>query len=114
VGVVKTSIRAILKRGKIVPLDELPKHQRDGQGLVVEGSKPSENPTEIKTWYKKLLALSAQIPANDHKRMAAALAEQDRPGAQERKRRATCSHRSRTGLVRLPPQQIEFSSNVRR
>jgi len=32
----------------------------------------------IKKWHEQLLALSARIPAEDHKRMAAALAEQDR------------------------------------
>ncbi len=71
-------IRAILKKGKIEPLDALPENWRDGQELIVEGSEPSNDPAEIKRWHEKLLALSAQIPAEDHKRMAAALAEQDR------------------------------------
>ena len=71
-------IRAILKKGKIEPLDALPAHWHDGQELTVEGSEPSDDPAEIKRWYKKLLALSAQIPVEDHKRMSAALAEQDR------------------------------------
>jgi hypothetical protein len=73
-------IRAILKKGKIEPLDALPEHWRDGQELIVEGSEPSDDPADIKKWHEKLLALSAQIPPNDHKRMAAALAEQDRQG----------------------------------
>jgi hypothetical protein len=71
-------IRAILKKGKIEPLEALPENWRDGQELVVDGGEPSDDPVEIKRWYKKLQALSAQIPAEDHKRMAAALAEQDR------------------------------------
>jgi hypothetical protein len=71
-------IRAILKKGKIEPLDELPKHWRDGQQLTIEGLEPSDDPEEIKKWYKKLVALSAEIPASDHKRMATALAQQDR------------------------------------
>jgi hypothetical protein len=71
-------IRAILKKGKIEPLNELPGHWRDGQELIVEGGEPSDDPAEIKKWHEKLPALSAQIPAEDHKRMAAALAEQDR------------------------------------
>lgn len=69
-------IRAILKKGKIEPLDELPVQWREGQELIVEGCEPSDDPTEIKKWQDKLLALSAQIPAEDHKRMSAALAEQ--------------------------------------
>ena len=71
-------IRAILKKGKIEPLDALPGHWREGQELTVEGSEPSDDPTDIMKWHKKLLTLSAKIPAEDHQRMAVALAEQDR------------------------------------
>jgi hypothetical protein len=79
-------IRAVLKKGKIQPLDELPPHWRDGQELIVDGGEPSDDPVEIKKWHDKLLALSAHIPADDHARMAAALAEQARQ-ARERMRR---------------------------
>ena len=71
-------IRAILKKGKIQPLDELPQHWREGQELIVEGCEPSDDPADITIWHDKLVTLSAQIPAEDHERMAAALAEQDR------------------------------------
>lgn len=71
-------IRAILKKGKIEPLEALPKHWRDGQELFVEGGEPLDDPAEIKKWHEKFVALSAQIPAEDHQRMAAALSEQDR------------------------------------
>jgi hypothetical protein len=73
-------IRAVLKKGKIELLDELPGHWRDGQELIVEGCEPSDDPAEIKKWHQKLLALAEEIPAEDHRRMAAALAEQDREG----------------------------------
>src|SRR5437762_3097158 len=56
-------IRAILKKGKIQPLDKLPQHWRDGQELIVEGCDPSDDPADIKKWYEQLVALSAQIPA---------------------------------------------------
>ena len=79
-------IRAILKKGKIQPLEEFPSHWRDGQELTVEGGQPSDDPAEIKKWHEKLTALSACIPAADHQRMAAALLEQDRQ-AKERMRR---------------------------
>lgn len=46
--------------------------------MIVEGFELSDDPTDIKKWHDKLVALSAQIPAEDHDRMAAALAEQDR------------------------------------
>jgi len=71
-------IRAILKKGKIQPVDELPGHWREGQELIVEGCEPSSDPAELKKWHAKLMALSLEIPAADHERMAAALAEQDR------------------------------------
>ena len=79
-------IRAILKKGKIQPLDELPQHWHEGQELIVEGCEPSDDPAEIKKWHAKLMDLSAQIPAEDHARMAAAVAEQNRQ-AKERMRR---------------------------
>jgi hypothetical protein len=79
-------IRAVLKKGKIEPLDELPGHWRDGQELIVEGCEPSDDPAAIKAWHEKLLALSAQIPAEDHSRMATALAEQDRQAKEAMRR----------------------------
>lgn len=79
-------IRAILNKGKIRALDELPKHWRDGQELIVESCAPSDEPADIEKWYKQLVALSAQIPAKDHERMAAALAEQDRREKQRMRR----------------------------
>jgi hypothetical protein len=70
-------IRAVLKKGKIQPVDELPPHWREGQELIVEGCEPSDDPADIMKWHDELVALSAEIPTVDHERMAAALAEQD-------------------------------------
>jgi hypothetical protein len=69
-------IRAVIRKGKIQPLDELPRHWREGQELIVEGCEPSDDSVDIKKWHQELVALSAQIPADDHERMAAAIAEQ--------------------------------------
>jgi len=71
-------IRAILKKGKIQPLEKLPEDWRDGQELIVEGGAPSDDPAEIKKWHKKLEQLSAKIPDEDHERFAAAIAQHDR------------------------------------
>jgi hypothetical protein len=79
-------IRAVLRKGKIQPLDELPRHRREGQELIVEDCEPSDDPEDIKKWHDELVALSAQIPAEDHERMAAALAEPRRL-AKDRMRR---------------------------
>jgi hypothetical protein len=80
-------IRAILRKGKIQPLEELPEHWRDGQELIVEGCGPSDDPEEIKKWYEKLVTLSVQIPREDHERLANAIAGQKR--GQERERIGT-------------------------
>jgi len=79
-------IRAILRKGKIQPVDKLPSHWQEGQELVVEGWEPSDNLAEIKRWHEKLVALSSRIPAEDHALMAAELARQDQEG-KERMRR---------------------------
>ena len=79
-------IRAVLRNGRIRPLEALPKHWRDGQELLVEGDAPSDDPAEIRRWHERLLDLSARIPPEDHEHMANALAEQDRL-AKERMRR---------------------------
>jgi hypothetical protein len=79
-------IRAVLRKGKIQPLDKLPEHWREGQELIVEGCEPSDDPKDINKWHEELVALSAQIPAEDHERMAAAVAERDRL-AKDRMRR---------------------------
>jgi hypothetical protein len=55
----------------------LPEHWHEGQELIIESSEPSHDPAGIKRWYEELVTLSAQIPAEDHARMAAAIAEQD-------------------------------------
>src|SRR5438105_4044425 len=72
----ESMIRAILKRGKIQPVDELPPHWREGQELIVEGCAPSDDPAAIKKWHDELVALSAEIPAEDYERMATAIADQ--------------------------------------
>jgi hypothetical protein len=71
-------IRAILKKGKIHPVDELPEQRHEGQELIIEGCEPSDDPADIKKWYEGLVALSAKISWSDHERIAAAIAEQER------------------------------------
>jgi hypothetical protein len=71
-------IRAVLRKGKIEPVDALPKHWREGQELVVEGCSPSDDPEDIKKWYRELTALAAQVPPEDHARMEKAIAKQKR------------------------------------
>jgi hypothetical protein len=79
-------IRAVLKKGKIQVLDKLPDHWREGQELIIESNEPSDDPADIKKWYEELQGLSAQIPPEDHARMAAAIAEQDRHAKESMRR----------------------------
>ena len=73
-------IRAVLKKGKIHPLEKLPAHWHEGQELFIEGGDPSDDPAEIEKWYRELTEMCARIPEEDHKRMQAALDEQKRLG----------------------------------
>lgn len=73
-------IRAVLKKGKIQPLEELPAHWGEGRELLIEEGDPSDDPEEIEKWYRELTAMCADVPEEDHKRMQAALEEQKRIG----------------------------------
>src|SRR5204862_24585 len=71
-------IRAVLKKGKIQPLEKLPAHWRDGQELFIEGGDPSDDPEEIEKWCRELVRLSDGLSDTDHEKMEASLAEQKR------------------------------------
>ena len=79
-------IRAILKKGHIRPVDELPESWSEGQELIVDSCDPSDDPEEITRWFEKLRNLSREIPQSDHKRLAAVLADQDRQSKEQVRR----------------------------
>ena len=79
-------IRAILKNGHIRPVDQLPESWGEGQELIVDSCEPSDDTEEITRWFEKLRDLSGDIPRSDHKRLAAALADQDRKAKEQRRR----------------------------
>lgn len=79
-------IRAILRKGRIKPLDRLPKTWSEGQELIVDSCEPSDDPEEITRWFKELRDLSAEIPRSDHERLAWALAEHDRQAKDQMRR----------------------------
>jgi hypothetical protein len=78
-------IRAVLKNGKIRPLQKLPRNWRDGQELTVESNEPSDDPEDIERWYAERQK-SRGIPAADHRRLQKALAEQDRIAKEQMRR----------------------------
>ena len=46
--------------------------------MIVEGCGPSDDPEDIRKWYRELTGLAAQVPSEDHARMEKAIAEQKR------------------------------------
>jgi hypothetical protein len=71
------TIKAILRDGRIQPLEPLPADWADGQELVVEEPEPSDDPVEIERWAKELEESTAKIPAEEHERFLRALEENE-------------------------------------
>lgn len=72
------TIKAILRDGRIQPLEPLPPAWTEGQQLVIEEPDLGETPAEIEKWAKELEASTARIPAEEHERLERALKEIER------------------------------------
>lgn len=72
------TIKAILRRGIIQPIDALPPDWADGQELIVEEPKADRADAEISQWAREMDAATAQIPAEEHERFLTALDEIER------------------------------------
>jgi len=72
------TIKAILRDGRIQPLEPLPPNWADGQELVVEEPDLGETPAEIEQWAKELEESTAKIPVEEHERLDRALDEIER------------------------------------
>jgi hypothetical protein len=72
------TIKAILRDGRIQPLEPLPPDWTDGQELVVEEPDLGQTTTEVKEWAKELEESTAKIPAEEHERLERALEEIER------------------------------------
>ncbi|MGD0463778.1 MAG: hypothetical protein ABSB74_14925 [Tepidisphaeraceae bacterium] len=72
------TIKAILRDGRIQPLEPLPPDWTDGQELVVEEPELAEAESQINQWAKDLDKATAQIPAEEHDRFLRALDEIER------------------------------------
>lgn len=72
-------IRAILKNGVIQPIDPLPPDWQEGQELSIDSlPNGSDDPEAIRRWADELRRRAAEVPEEDHARVAELLAEQDR------------------------------------
>jgi hypothetical protein len=67
------TIKAIVRDGRIEPLEPLPADWLDGQELVVEQPEPSDDPAEIERWAKELEESTAKIPPEEHERFERAM-----------------------------------------
>jgi hypothetical protein len=72
------TIKAILRDGRIQPLEPLPPDWAEGQELVIEEPDVVETAEEIEQWAKELEASTARIPLEEHERLERALEEIER------------------------------------
>ncbi|MDB5330176.1 MAG: hypothetical protein JWP03_1327 [Phycisphaerales bacterium] len=72
------TIKAILRDGRIQPLEPLPPDWTEGQELVVEEPESVEAEARINQWTKELDQATAQIPTEEHDRFLHALDEIER------------------------------------
>jgi hypothetical protein len=79
--------RAILKKGRIVPLEPLPPEWEDGSELEIrKATECGMPPEEIDSWAKEMAELCADSPLEEEKRMRDAI-EQHRRQAKAQMRR---------------------------
>jgi len=72
------TIKAILRDGRIQPLEPLPPDWAEGQELVVEEPEGAEGEAQILQWASDLDKAAARIPAEEHERFLRALDEVER------------------------------------
>jgi hypothetical protein len=68
-------IKAILREGRILPLEPLPIGWREGQELEVENPDSITSEADLAEWAKELAAATAELPAEEHDRFLSALGE---------------------------------------
>ena len=69
------TIKAILRDGRIQPLEPLPSAWADGQELVVEEPQPAASDGQLDQWAKDLDTATGQIPPEEPDRFLRALEE---------------------------------------
>jgi len=72
------TIKAVLRDGRIQPLEPLPPDWADGQELVIEDPELTGAQTQVDQWAKDLETATAGLPAEEHDRFRAALGEIER------------------------------------
>jgi hypothetical protein len=72
------TIKAILRNGRIQPLEPLPSEWTDGQELVVEPPEAAATEAQVDEWANDLEAAAAKLPREEHDRFQKALDEVER------------------------------------
>jgi hypothetical protein len=72
------TIKAILRDGRIQPLEPLPPDWTDGQELVVEEPDLAGTEAQVDQWATDLEAAAARVPTEEHDRFRQALSEIER------------------------------------
>ena len=72
------TIRAVLRNGRIQPVEPLPAAWSEGQELLIEEPDLAPSQAELEEWSRDLEAAVARIPAEEHERFARALEEIER------------------------------------
>lgn len=77
-------LKAILRKGEIVPLEPLPSEWEDGASLEV--AKADDAPVDIDAWAKLMNQLCADSSAEEEQRMQAAIDEHRRLAKEQMRR----------------------------
>jgi hypothetical protein len=72
------TIKAVLRDGRIQPVEPIPPAWREGQELRIEEPRFEGTAAQIDQWVKDLEASASEVPAEDHERFRIALEENER------------------------------------
>jgi hypothetical protein len=79
-------VRAVLRKGRIQPLDALPRSWSEGQELLIEEGESPVDPEEIAAWSREIAEAAVKIPIEEHDRFLAALEEQKKESKEQARR----------------------------
>jgi hypothetical protein len=72
------TIKAVIRGGRIEPMEPLPLEWREGQELLVEQPDGSAGNVKVDQWVQDLDEATALVPAGEHQRFQQAMEEIER------------------------------------
>ena len=94
------TIKAIIREGRLEPVEPLPQNWKDGEEVLVEKPEPDDSPAALEQWADELRQSTAKIPPEEHERLKKALEEMKRESKEAMRRSKPVSRK----LARLTPQ----------